>query len=151
MRNGDTRHFAERGGSRVDEPLLAKWRVSPFLLLVLAMVAGAGPGSASRMRSTPEGPPPDCAIQLEFRMRHGGFDGQTFDRVLRFLDTEPDIEHIYDERDRYEDPPSLCLVIDNADRALKIFEDLTRLVPPQRAKLPRLKPPPGVVLRYKGS
>ena len=30
------------------------------------------------------------------------------------------------------------------------FEQLTSLIPPQRARMPRLKPPPAVVLRFKG-
>lgn len=106
--------------------------------------------NAASLERQPEGTPPKCAIEIEFRLKQGGFDGTTFERVLRFAETEPRIGHLYDLRERYEDGPILCLVIGTADEALGIFEQLTNIVPVPRARLPRLPPPPPVVLRYRG-
>lgn len=127
---------------------IVRWAV----VTLLTLSAVCAHCSAAGLELQPEGPPPTCAIEIEFRARRGAldFDGMTLDRVLRFAEAVPGIRHIYDGRRRYEDPPVLCLVIDNPNEALAIFERLTGIVPVPRARLPRLPPPPPVVLRYKG-
>ena len=122
------------------------------LTTLLMLSAGDTRCAAAGLERQPEGPPPKCAIEIEFRTRRGDFefDGVTFDRVLRFAEAVPVIKHVYDRRHRYEDPPNLCLVMDDANEALVIFEQLTGIVPVPRVRLPRLRPPPPVVLRYKG-
>jgi len=123
---------------------------SGVVALLLMVAASVGCGAVSLERQ-PDGAAPKCAIEIEFRLLRGGFDGATLERVLRFVETAPRIKHLYDLRQRYEDGPVLCLVIDTADEALAIFEQLTNIVPVPRARLPRLPPPPPVVLRYKGA
>lgn len=126
---------------------LMRHAVLPFLALSGVSAAHA----ATRLEPQPEGPPPVCAVQIEFRTRRGGeIDMQTLDRVLRFVEAKPAVKHAYDERRGDGEPPTLCLVIEGATEALAVFEGLTSIVPPQRARLPRLKPPPPVVLRYNG-
>ena len=129
-------------------------RVATIMLrcatILFAMMSGvAAAGAAAQLEPQPDGPPPMCAIQIEFRTRPGGeIDMQTLDRVLRYVEATPAIKHAYDERRGNEEPPALCLVIDGTAAAIAVFERLTSIVPPQRARLPRLKPPPPVVLRY---
>lgn len=117
---------------------------------VLVLSAVVDRTAAAALQRHPDGPPPKCAIEIEFRLRRGEFDGMTLDRVLQFAETASVIKHVYDGRERYEDAPILCLVIDQANDALATFEKLTGIVPVPRARLPRLPPPPPVVLRYKG-
>ena len=124
----------------------AGWVIASVLFFSLASDCGA-----AVLEREPEGGPPKCAIEIEFRLHRGGFDGATLERVLRFAETAPRIKHLHDLRQRYEDGPILCLVIDMADEALAIFEQLTNIVPVPRARLSRLPPPPPVVLRYKGA
>ena len=120
-------------------------------LSYVAMSAVSESCAAARMELQPEGPPPVCAVQIEFRTRFGGeIDMRTLDRVLRYVEAAPAIKHAYDERRADGEPPALCLVIDSAAEAIAIFEHLTNIVPPHRARLPRLKPSPPVVLRYNG-
>ncbi len=118
--------------------------------VLLSVVAFSVDCRAAVLERQPEGVSPTCAIEIEFRLRRDGFDGSTFERLLRFAETEPLIKHLYDLRQRYEDGPILCLVIDTVDEALSVFERLTNIVPVPRARLPRLPPPPPVVLRYRG-
>lgn len=117
---------------------------------VLMLSAGADRSAAAVLQRHPDGPPPKCAIEIEFRLRRGEIDGMTLVRVLQFAETAPVIKHVYDGRERYEDPPMLCLVIDRENDALVTFEKLTGIVPVPRVRLPRLPPAPPVVLRYKG-
>ncbi len=121
------------------------------LLAVLLLAAFSASCQAVVLERQPDGTPPKCTIEIEFRLLRSGFDGATFERVLRFAETAPRIKNLYDLRQRYEDGPILCLVIDTVDEALGIFEQLTNIVPVPRARLPRLPPPPPVVLRYKGA
>jgi hypothetical protein len=122
-----------------------------MLVAWLALTAFTASGAAAVMEPQPDGAPPQCAIRIEFRTRLGGeIDMQTLDRVLRYVETTPTIKHAYDERRGDTESPALCLVIDGAAEAIAVFERLTMIVPPQRARLPRLKPPPAVLLRYNG-
>lgn len=117
----------------------------------LALSGVAASCAAARMELPPEGPPPVCAVQIEFRTRRGGeIDMQTLDRVLRYVEAAPAVRYAYDEQRGEGEPPTLCLVIDSAKEAIAVFEGLSSIVPPQRARLPRIKPPPPVVLRYNG-
>lgn len=120
------------------------------MLALLWLTAAFVDCGAASLERQPEGAAPTCAIEIDFRLRRDGFDGATLERVLRFAETEPRIKHLYDLRQRYEDGPTLCLVIGTVVEALSIFEQLTNIVPVPRARLPRLPPPPPVVLRYKG-
>ena len=91
-----------------------------------------------------------CAIEVEFRERNTEIDMRTLDRVLAYVETAPKVAHAYDKVRRDGEAPTLCLVIPTADEALDVFERLVLLVPPKRGKLPRMKPPPAVLLRYNG-
>jgi hypothetical protein len=116
----------------------------------ITLLAVVVPCAAARMELQPDGPLPACAIEIEFRSRRGEIDMQTLNRVLRFVEAAPAIKHAYDERRGDDEPSALCLVIESETNAIAVFEQLTNIVPPQRARLPRLKPPPAVVLRYNG-
>lgn len=105
---------------------------------------------AARLEPQPPGPPPMCAIEVEFRERNTEIDMRTLDRVLAYVETAPKVVHAYDKLRRDGDAPTLCLVIPTADEALTVFERLVLLVPPNRGKLPRIKPAPPVLLRYNG-
>ena len=120
------------------------------VLTLLAVPAVSAPCKAARMEPQPDGPLPACAIQIEFRTRRGEIDMQTLDRVLRYVEDAHAVKHAYDERRGDDQPAALCLVIEDETKALSIFEQLTNIVPPHRVRLPRLKPPPPVVLRYNG-
>ena len=117
---------------------------------LLALSAVSAVGKAARMEPQPDGPPPTCAIQIEFHARRGEIDMQTLDRVLRYVEAAPAVRRAYDERRGDDQPAALCLVIEDAAAALAIFEQLTNIVPARGMRLPRLKPPPPVVLRYNG-
>ena len=91
-----------------------------------------------------------CAIEIEFRVRRTEIDMRTLDRVLAYVEASPAVRRIIDERGGADDTPTMCLVIDDRDQALAVYERLTQIIPPQRARLPRLKPPPPVVLRWNG-
>lgn len=120
------------------------------VLVVFVSAAVSGDCAAARMELQPEGAAPACAIEIEFRTRRGEIDMRTLDRIMAYVEASPAIQRAYDERRGDDENPALCLVIENKDQALAVFEQLTILVPPQRARLPRLKPPPPVVLRYTG-
>ena len=117
---------------------------------MLVSVAVSGDCTAARMELQPDGAAPVCAIEIEFRTRRGEIDMRTLDRVLAYVEASTAIKRAYDERRGDDQDPALCLVIESRDQALAVFEQLTILVPPQRARLPRLKPPPPVVLRFRG-
>ncbi len=116
------------------------------LLLAAATVSTCC--GAAELEPQPEGPPPICAIRIEFRARQGEIDLRTLDRVLRFVSAEPAVEKAYDERRGEDEPSSMCLVIGSARKAIEVYEQLTRVIPPRRARLPRMMPTPAVVLRY---
>ena len=120
------------------------------LLAVPASLALAGACIAATMEPQPPGPAPMCAIQIEFQERQHEIDMRTFDRVMRYVETSTIIARAFDERRAAGEAPALCLVIETEKQALAVFEQLTYIIPPQRAKLPRVKPPPPVVPRYKG-
>lgn len=119
--------------------------------IVLAAAVTAGqPCSAARVEAQPDGPPPVCAIEVEFHTRQTEIDMATLDRVLQFVETVPAIEKAFDARRPTGEPATLCLVIGNPNEAVAIYEKLTLLVPAQSRRLPRIKPRPGVVLRLNG-
>ena len=114
----------------------------------LAVGFGGGDGLAARLEPQPDGPPPVCAVEIEFHARRGEIDMRTLHRVLAYVEASSAIARAYDEKRGENEHSALCLAIDGEARALAVFEALTNIVPPQRRKLPRLKPPPPVVLRY---
>ena len=75
---------------------------------------------------------------------------KTLARVLAYVENSPAILHAYDATRRGDEPPTLCLVIASESEALTVFEQLTVLIPPNRGRLPKIKPPPPVVLRFNG-
>lgn len=105
---------------------------------------------AAKLEPQPPGISPTCAIEVEFRERNTEIDMRTLDRVLGYVETAPTVLHAYDRIRHGDEGPTLCLVIPTADEALAVFERLVILIPPKRGKLPRMKPPPAVLLRYNG-
>ena len=120
------------------------------VLAICLSSAISGPCAAARMEPQPPGPAPVCAIEIEFHERRFEIDTRTLDRVLGYVEASGKIQRAYDERRGDNEAPALCLVIESENDAIAVFEQLSNIIPPQRARLPRLKPPPPVVLRYNG-
>ena len=91
--------------------------------------------------------PPACTIEIEFMSRCCGVDRDALERVARYIERSAAVSRAFSRRWGAQGEVTLCLVVENAGRARAVFEDLTIIVPARGRKLPRLKPPPPVVLR----
>ena len=90
-------------------------------LAIVMILAVSAPAAAAVMEPQPAGPAPVCAIEIEFHVRRTEIDMRTLDRILAYVEASAAIQRAFDERRGADDPPALCLVIDNAAQACREY------------------------------
>lgn len=94
---------------------------------------------------------PACTIEIEFLSACCGIDRNAYQRVVRYVETSKTIKAAFSRPWGAAGETTLCLITGESDGQTRaVFEDLTILVPARARRLPRIPPPPPIVLRLNG-